>query len=149
MSWDTDERFLRKRIQEQKDHIAWVKKCDLQALRELFVLESAEGQLKYFEGKLERLAGLLNQIASINASPEFLSNPKSIEILAMLVEGVNKMSTGCDPNCQFQNFTAGTKHVCCKTWRKVEHVKCGDCNKHWRCTTCDAPCGSEGHFIEK
>lgn len=27
-------------------------------------------------------------------------------------------------------------------------IKCGDCNKHWRCTTCDEPCGIDGHFVE-
>lgn len=29
----------------------------------------------------------------------------------------------------------------------MEKIKCGDCNKFYRCTTCDNPCGSEGHFI--
>jgi hypothetical protein len=28
-------------------------------------------------------------------------------------------------------------------------VKCGDCNKHYRCTTCGAICGTEGHYVEK
>lgn len=27
-------------------------------------------------------------------------------------------------------------------------IKCGECNKHYRCTTCDSPCGADGHFIE-
>lgn len=27
-------------------------------------------------------------------------------------------------------------------------IKCGDCNKFYRCTTCDEPCGSEGHYVE-
>ena len=31
---------------------------------------------------------------------------------------------------------------------KEEYIKCGDCNKHYLCTTCGAQCGSEGHFIE-
>lgn len=32
---------------------------------------------------------------------------------------------------------------------KVEEVKCGDCNKFYRCTTCDSPCDSDGHFVDK
>jgi hypothetical protein len=28
-------------------------------------------------------------------------------------------------------------------------VKCGECNKHYRCTTCDADCGTDGHYVEK
>jgi hypothetical protein len=28
-------------------------------------------------------------------------------------------------------------------------VKCGYCNKHYRCTTCGAICGTEGHYVEK
>jgi hypothetical protein len=28
-------------------------------------------------------------------------------------------------------------------------VKCGYCNNHYRCTTCGAICGTEGHYVEK
>ncbi|MBK9479895.1 MAG: hypothetical protein IPN99_13830 [Bacteroidetes bacterium] len=26
-------------------------------------------------------------------------------------------------------------------------IKCGDCNKFYRCVNCDEPCGSEGHWL--
>jgi DNA polymerase IIIc chi subunit len=29
-----------------------------------------------------------------------------------------------------------------------KEVLCGEANKFYRCITCDAPCGSEGHYIE-
>lgn len=29
-----------------------------------------------------------------------------------------------------------------------KEVLCGKANKFYRCVTCDAPCGSEGHYIE-
>jgi len=29
-----------------------------------------------------------------------------------------------------------------------KQVLCGEANKFYRCITCDAPCGSEGHYIE-
>ena len=32
---------------------------------------------------------------------------------------------------------------------KPKYILCGEANKFYRCVTCDAPCGSEGHYIEE
>jgi len=129
MSWEHDETFLRKRIQEQKDHIAKIKECKLDIVRELFVLESAEGQLTYFELKLNKLNSLLSQIQHINAGQNFMRNPENVEMMIKLVEGVNRLHTE-------------------KTMEIHGWTKCGDCNKFYRCTTCDEPCSEQGHYIQ-
>jgi hypothetical protein len=36
-----------------------------------------------------------------------------------------------------------------KTEEETNQILCGSANKFYRCVTCDAPCGTEGHFIEK
>ena len=30
----------------------------------------------------------------------------------------------------------------------TQKILCGNANKFYRCVTCDAPCGSEGHYVE-
>ena len=35
-----------------------------------------------------------------------------------------------------------------ETIEEPKQVLCGEANKFYRCVNCDAPCGSEGHYIE-
>jgi len=35
------------------------------------------------------------------------------------------------------------------TKEETKYILCGEANKFYRCVTCDAPCGSEGHYTEE
>ena len=37
----------------------------------------------------------------------------------------------------------------CGTQEESKQILCGEANKFYRCITCDSPCGSEGHYIDK
>lgn len=46
-----------------------------------------------------------------------------------------------------RTFYGGYKIIIPK--EEAKYILCGEANKFYRCVTCDAPCGSEGHYIEK